>query len=47
MNLYIHMVFLMDECFNSVTFVRHDFHPRFQLDLIVIFDVNKLVKQIS
>ena len=47
MNFYIHMVILIDECFNSVTFVRHDFHLRFQLNLIVIFYVNKLVKQIS
>ena len=46
-SFYIHVVLLMNEYFDSVTFVGHGFHPQFQLDLIVIFDANELVKQIS
>jgi hypothetical protein len=44
---YIHRVLLMDEYVDSVTFVRHGFHPQFQLDPIVVFDAKELVKQIS
>jgi hypothetical protein len=46
-SFYVHRVLLMGEYVDSVTFVRHGSHPQFQLDLIVVFDANELVKQIS